>query len=367
MTYRHELALDWAKSKSLTASANDWLGIILVRSARRSAMDGIGRICWMKRKFSGQHYRLPLLSALACSLLFSYSPDHAVAADGKTNHGKVNKSAAKLKAASLLSAPMSASYDTATPRTVSESPPAAPPIENGRTRAHRLLKEGARLHRLGEYGEAERLFREAVANDPRNPDGFFNLGALAEGRGDLIDALTQYHAGLSLKPTDQSLKEAVESIEKRLAAGERTPPQVESERYSRFKYPPTMFSNPNPTTAFVNQGQALAAPILNVQSPDAPELTTSNDPPPFIPVNNNGPFQLNSTQNAALGNTGSFAPLNSNLNVNSSSPPIVTIRQNNGFGRRAGGGAFRAILNIGMSSALSGTGLHCPACRLLRF
>lgn len=329
----------------------------------------------MKRKFPGQHYRLPL-SSLAFALVLSYCGDQAFAANGtvirspSSNHGKVNKNAAKLKAASLLSAPMSASFDTAPARATSESPAAAPPIENGRTRAHRLLKEGARLHRMGEYEEAERLFREAVANDPRNPDGFFNLGALAEGRGDLIDALSQYHAGLNLKPTDKSLKEAVESIEKRLAAGERTPPQVESRRYDSFKYPGTMFSNPNPTTAFVNQNQNRfsESPLLNVQSPNTPELTTSNDPPPVLPVDNNGPFQLNSTQNANLGGSGSYGSigsLNSNLNVSSSSPPVVTIHQG-GF-RRAGGGAFSAILNIGMRSALSGTGLHCPACRLFRF
>ncbi|MDZ4836927.1 MAG: tetratricopeptide repeat protein [Candidatus Melainabacteria bacterium] len=323
----------------------------------------------MKRKFRGaKQFRLPL-SGLAIALVLSGSflVGEALAANGtaaaRSAVAKKSKAAqlAKAKAASLLSAPMSASLDTAPPRSSAESPSVAPPVENGRTRAHRYLREGARLHRIGEYAEAERLFREAVANDPRNPDGFFNLGALAEGRGDLIDALTQYHAGLSIKPNDPALKEAVDSIEKRLAAGERAPSHVENQRYASFKYPQTMFSNPNPTMVFEQQ-----TPLLSVQPPEVPQLTPSMDPAPVLPVSNNGPFQLNSTQNANLGNNGSYGSLNSNLNANSSQPPVVGVRQPS-TARRVGGSAFSAILNIGMRSALSGTGLHCPACRLLRF
>lgn len=320
----------------------------------------------MKRKaLCAKPVGLPLFG-LALALVLNAGSE-AVAANGSSS-SKANKHAAKIKAASLLSAPMSASLDAVPPRASHNSLSVAPPIENGRTRAHRFLREGARLHRMGEYAEAERLFREAVANDPRNPDGFFNLGALAEGRGDLIDALTQYHAGLSIKPNDPALKEAVESIEKRLAAGERTPAQVEDRRYGRFNYPETMFSNPNLNTEFANQSQSPTVgfsepPILNVQTSNVPQLGTSYDPPPVLPVGNNGPFQLNSVQNTSVANNSS---LNSNLNVNNSSAPLVTIRQP-GVGRRVGGSALSAILNIGMRSALSGTGLHCPACRLFRF
>ncbi len=321
----------------------------------------------MKRAVKSFPHAKPMvlpISGLALAVVLSGLGEGALAANSHPAKKAVkpaSTTAAKSKAASLLSAPMSATLDNLPAKRADESIAVAPPIENGKTRAHKLLKEGARQHRLGEYAEAERLFREAVANDPRNADGFFNLGALAEGRGDLIDALTQYRSGLSIKANDPALKEAVQSIETRLAAGERTPAQVENQRHGSFKYPPTMFSNPNPTVGF-SEPQ-----VLTVQPFEAPQLTTSTDSPPILPVSNDGPFQLNSTQNAALGPRGSYGSLNGNLGTNSSQPPTLSVGQRNMGARRIGGGAMSAILNIGMRSALSGTGLHCPACRLLRF
>ncbi|MGD9685136.1 MAG: tetratricopeptide repeat protein, partial [Candidatus Obscuribacterales bacterium] len=91
-------------------------------------------------------------------------------------------------------------------------------LETPQQKALKALKEGAALHSAGDLEGAERRFRQAASLDPDNPDSFFNLGALAEGRGDLDGALTLYQNGLRLSPRDNSLKQAVDSINGRLAA-----------------------------------------------------------------------------------------------------------------------------------------------------
>lgn len=298
-------------------------------------------------------------SASRSPLKSSYS--HAVTTQDK-----------KRAAASLMSPPMQASLD--------ERPPAAAPaVETNKTRSKRFLKEGARLHRIGEYADAERLFKQAVAMDPRNPDAFFNLGALAEGRGDLVDALTQYRAGLALMPHDKSLKDAVESMETRLASGANQHNEPDSfgdsagygsdraradiSRWSgNFRYPPTMFGNPNPTAEFSEP------PVLGVSAPDPPLLSQSSDPAPVMPVGTNGPFQLSSTQNAALANGGRMGNIGTYNVMNSNPAPTLSVSQpSRSGGRRVAGATFNAALRVGVRAALSGTGLHCPACHFLRF
>lgn len=261
---------------------------------------------------------------------------------------------AKKQAAANLMTPMKPSLD--------ETPVTAAAPENNKTRSRRFLKEGARLHRLGEHAEAERLFKNAVALDPRNPDAFYNLGALAEGRGDLVDALTQYRAGLHLLPDDKALKEAVESMETKLSAGQgRIANRSESaSEQENFRYPPTMFSNPNPTTNF------REPPLLGVSAPNIPQVPQFSDPPPVIPANGNGPFQLSSTQNTAIGTAGSGGIPVYNVS-NGSLPPTLNVGRSPSNGRRVAGAALNTALRVGIGAALSGTGLHCPACRWLRF
>ncbi len=76
-----------------------------------------------------------------------------------------------------------------------------------------LLARGAALHREGKVEEAEAIFRDVLAHDPRNVDAFYDLGAIAEGRGDLIGALSDYRAALALRAGDRELQEAVTSTE----------------------------------------------------------------------------------------------------------------------------------------------------------
>jgi len=84
------------------------------------------------------------------------------------------------------------------------------------SQATALLREGMEAHKRGEEAKAEQLFKKVVLLEPRNPDGYFNLGALAEKKNDLAGALMSYRAALNLSPDDRELREAVESVESQL-------------------------------------------------------------------------------------------------------------------------------------------------------
>lgn len=84
------------------------------------------------------------------------------------------------------------------------------------SQATALLREGMEAHRKGEDAKAEQLFKKVVTLEPRNPDGYFNLGALAEKKKDLAGALMSYRAALTLTPNDRELQDAVDSVESQL-------------------------------------------------------------------------------------------------------------------------------------------------------
>lgn len=82
--------------------------------------------------------------------------------------------------------------------------------------AKEYLKHGAKMHGQGNTHMAESFFNKAINLDPHNPDGYFNLGALYEGRGELSMALQHYKLGLRVKPDDLEMREAVASLEGKL-------------------------------------------------------------------------------------------------------------------------------------------------------
>lgn len=82
-----------------------------------------------------------------------------------------------------------------------------------------LLAKGATLHKEGKVEEAEVIFKQVLSNNPRSVDAFYDLGAIAEGRGDLVGALSFYRAALALRSGDKELLEAVTSTESALRKG----------------------------------------------------------------------------------------------------------------------------------------------------
>lgn len=267
------------------------------------------------------------------------------------------------------------------------SVPAPAPVAAtaGSSEVRELLTYGARKHKEGSLTEAEDCFRRVLSKDPQNVDAFYNLGALAEGRGDLIVALGHYRAAHALNPKDRQIKEAVNSMERALKDGGSgsdtritrsgfsvSPPfalpsalPVSGTIASPVNFPNTGFGSS--LTAFPPrpQGQNLLTPTGYSASAAAPVLLPTTDP---APVSQDGQlFQLTGSQNAAL-------------------PPVVPVQQSNQIppsltvgstpqgqapagpsrGRMAARAAANMALSIGTSYALRGTGLHCPICRIVR-
>lgn len=80
-----------------------------------------------------------------------------------------------------------------------------------------LLRIGISKHRIGDDVAAEAFFQKALASDSENPDALYNLGAIAENRGDLQLALKYYRAALKSNPSDQDLRSAAQEVQNSLA------------------------------------------------------------------------------------------------------------------------------------------------------
>jgi tetratricopeptide (TPR) repeat protein len=80
-----------------------------------------------------------------------------------------------------------------------------------------LLKCGISKHRLGDDAEAEEYFKQALKIDHENADAFFNLGVIAEQKGDLELASRNYRAALRSDPTDKEFQAAELEVEKSIA------------------------------------------------------------------------------------------------------------------------------------------------------
>ena len=253
-----------------------------------------------------------------------------------------------------------------------------------------VLKYGARKHKEGNYEEAEAAFRHVLSRDPANVDAFYDLGALAERKGDLIGALSSYRAALALKPHDKEIAEAVSSIEKTL----RDRPAFsfrENHRQAnrgQFGLPgvsstapaiapatapaqsPAQFSAIDSDSSVGFDGApVLSAPVLNSavlpgSAAERPPLITSpqlgalpTDPATVAP----GTFQLSSAKNGLLAPTMGVTPASTALPA---APPVVGVAPRSHPVARM---FLNTALNQGASIGLRAAGLHCPACHLLRF
>ncbi|MCC7532099.1 MAG: hypothetical protein IT342_26585 [Candidatus Melainabacteria bacterium] len=266
-----------------------------------------------------------------------------------------------------------------------------------------LLKDGIEAHRRGEDVKAEQLFKKVVLLEPRNPDGYFNLGALAEKKKDLAGALMSYRAALNLSPNDRELKEAVDSVEGMLgveasahhqvaggrsAGGEAENAEPKSaeqrsaeirefyakdsaareraimESSDRFASPQGSYgfghnrrtghnthSGPAPAPNFyraraktTREIQEEAAPYADVNEPNASVMSVSPPPTPVANTAQPQPFQLQTQRSQAA------------MQANQQKRPSTA------------GTATRAILGVALSVgtryALRSSGLHCPVCRI---
>lgn len=100
-------------------------------------------------------------------------------------------------------------------------------VENKKL-AVEYLRHGAKLHREGSTSISERFFNKAINLDPSNPDGYYNLGAMYESRGDRDLALAHYRMGLEVAPNDKDLQEACLFLSQKIDNGEEISSYLDS-------------------------------------------------------------------------------------------------------------------------------------------
>lgn len=124
-------------------------------------------------------------------------------------------------ASSLLAPPMAPRLDTSQWSKVEEAKPQAlsnyddPDTATPNDAATAMLKRATDMYSRGETAEAERMFKKVLTLDSRNADAHYNLGAIAESRGDTAQALSEYRIASQINPDDQELKDAVAQIERK--------------------------------------------------------------------------------------------------------------------------------------------------------
>ncbi|MBX9688543.1 MAG: hypothetical protein K2X27_17675 [Candidatus Obscuribacterales bacterium] len=182
------------------------------------------------------------------------------------------------------------------------------------------LEEAVKLHHSGKEFEAEQSLRRILSSNPGNADAFFSLGAIAETRGDLQTALDYYTQAMQANPNDSEAQSAVAELSRKITALKSGP--------------------------FVNPLGPVSSPAPNVLQGRAWDLTVNNGA-----YNGMKPITAPSIPTAAIGGSGQIPTVG------------VTQANPNAARNRAIG---RTLARAALGAALSGTGLHCPMCHLLR-
>ena len=176
------------------------------------------------------------------------------------------------------------------------------------------LEAAVKLHHDGKILQAEESLRKILEDNPRSADAFFSLGAIAESRGDFKAALDYYTSAMQANPGDIESREAVAEMSRKITASRND--------------------------QFVN-------PLL-------------------VPANQPAVLQGRASELSASGNARSQAPFSANAANNALQTPTLGVSQNQRQRSGAGSTIARSLARAALSTALSGTGLHCPMCQLLR-
>jgi len=121
---------------------------------------------------------------------------------------------------SYLMPPLAGSFDSGmevreAPRTIDES------FGGSSNGSSDRLEQAMLAYTSGRIDEAERGFKDVLREDPNSADANFNLGVIAESKGNKTEALRYYERASSLNPGDSELKATVSSLRSDLASAER--------------------------------------------------------------------------------------------------------------------------------------------------
>jgi len=131
------------------------------------------------------------------------------------------------KSNSLLKPPLVPQMDNSNKTAASNPPPPGdaggdldemPPKAPGIDRTKMALHEALELYSQGKIDQAESAFKRVLATDKQNADANYNLGAIAEGKGNLNEALKYYKAAQRTSPGDSDINSAVSSIQSKLGS-----------------------------------------------------------------------------------------------------------------------------------------------------
>jgi tetratricopeptide (TPR) repeat protein len=79
------------------------------------------------------------------------------------------------------------------------------------------LQQATTLYQQGKTDQAEAAFRHVLTLNVRCVDAYYNLGVIAETRGDFQSALNNYQVASRLNPDDSELHEAVNAVQGKIA------------------------------------------------------------------------------------------------------------------------------------------------------
>lgn len=89
-----------------------------------------------------------------------------------------------------------------------------------------LMSKALQAHADGKSAYSEKLFNQVLALDPKDTDAYYNLGVIAEERGDYNAALQIYQKGLHVSPEDQELKTAYATAAQKIQQAESAKQQA---------------------------------------------------------------------------------------------------------------------------------------------
>jgi len=81
----------------------------------------------------------------------------------------------------------------------------------------KALQQATTLYSQGRTAEAENAFKHVLTLNIRSVDAYFNLGVIAETRGDLQTALNYYQSASRINPSDLELSNAVSAVQSKIA------------------------------------------------------------------------------------------------------------------------------------------------------
>lgn len=87
-------------------------------------------------------------------------------------------------------------------------------------RTKELLRQAMISHAQGDLAGAGRIFEQVLTSDKNNTDANYNLGAMAEERGNLDSAMEFYRKAAFSAPEDVDIRKALTAVERKLAKRE---------------------------------------------------------------------------------------------------------------------------------------------------